>query len=338
VSEPAPSRTRRWLAAAAGLVAALVATDLQIRATGIGAWNPRFADYHFQRGPGEPYWRMDPARPPEHRWDGDPFGHLPPGAAMTYPVNSAGLRGPLPAPGRPAVLVVGDSFTFGEGVAVEDTFVARLEAAFAAPDRAQGPAFVNAGVPGYGSREEAARLPFLLERFEPTAVLVVFTPNDAVPLDDSLKAEERLLAGSAPEDRPGGIVGLVSGVLARPERDAAVREWQLSYYTGDRRKEWDATRAALAQMQAAAKTRRASFGVAFFPVLEGLRSRPLAPIHDLVAAACRDAGVPFLDLSPALEGMSERELWVHPTDHHPSAAAHAAAAEALRPFVAGLLR
>ena len=44
---------------------------------------------------------------------------------------------------------------FGEGVRTEDTFCARLEAASAA----EGLRFVNAGVPGYGTVEEEARLP-----------------------------------------------------------------------------------------------------------------------------------------------------------------------------------
>jgi len=196
---------------------------------------------------------------------------------------------------------------------------------------------VNAGVPGYGTREEAARLPQLLERFQPKAVLVVFAPNDAIPLPDCFEQEVFILDGRPRSAQPVGLPALLSRILGRSEAEAKVREWQLSYYTGSRREQWGATRAALVAMQKEAAARNAKFGVALFPHLSRIAERPYAPIHDLVAATCKEIGVPYVDLSPALEGFADWELWVHPTDHHPSPRAHAAAAEALQPFVASLL-
>ena len=49
--------------------------------------------------------------------------------------------------------MLGDSFTFGEGVPDEETFVARLDAAL----RGEGLQVLNAGVAGHGTVEEAAR-------------------------------------------------------------------------------------------------------------------------------------------------------------------------------------
>jgi hypothetical protein len=322
---PASKAHRRLAAATLGLLAGLLLAEGLLRVTGFGVHGLRSAEYGFRILPGRGYWEFDPDRPPEIRWDGDPYGRLPPGTRMAFPINGAGLRGPLPPEGRPPLLVVGDSFTFGEGVALEDTFCARLGG-------------VNAGVPGYGSVEEAARLPSLLERFPAKAVLVVFMANDAIPLDHAAQVPDLINARGPAGGPPLRLLAVAGSVFGRSARDRAVEEWYLSYYAGSRREHWDRARSALASMRDAARARGASFGVAYFPLLHRLADDPLGPIRDAVAGACRDLGVPFLDLTPALAVEHERALWVHPTDHHPDARAHALAADALRPFVEGLVR
>lgn len=66
--------------------------------------------------------------------------------------GSLGLRGgdPAPArdPGRPRILAVGDSFTFGTGVDDDETWEALLATSLAA--RGTPAEVMNAGVPGYG--------------------------------------------------------------------------------------------------------------------------------------------------------------------------------------------
>ena len=65
-------------------------------------------------------------------YDGDPYDTLPEGNRVAYRLNGFGFRdGPvadwLNAEGY-RILVVGDSFTFGEGVRAEDRFTEVLEA------------------------------------------------------------------------------------------------------------------------------------------------------------------------------------------------------------------
>src|SRR6478736_270933 len=59
---------------------------------------------------------------------------------LTYPVNSLGLRNPeVPPrkrPGSVRIVVIGDSFTFGQGCPDEAVFSRRLEAKLNRPDRA----------------------------------------------------------------------------------------------------------------------------------------------------------------------------------------------------------
>lgn len=80
-------------------------------------------------------------------------------------IDERGLR----ADGQPqllgGVLAVGDSMTFGEGVAAEEAYPARLASRLGVP-------VANGGVPGYSSRQMSAHLVDLLPVLRPRLVLV----------------------------------------------------------------------------------------------------------------------------------------------------------------------
>ena len=87
------------------------------------------------------------------------------------------LSGPPAAAGEPAIVVLGDSLTAGYGLAQEDAFPARLEAAL----RAEGHAWrvIDAGVSGDTSAGGLARLDWVLAD-EPGIVLVELGANDGL--------------------------------------------------------------------------------------------------------------------------------------------------------------
>jgi hypothetical protein len=80
-----------------------------------------------------------------------------------------GLNGPVYA------VTVGDSFTFGDGVSLEQTWVERLEASI-------GHDVVNEGVPGYSSIQNMRNLAAYSLPLEPEVVIWAFFNND--PADD----------------------------------------------------------------------------------------------------------------------------------------------------------
>lgn len=85
-------------------------------------------------------------------------------------VDARGLRDhPHTAPPRPAVLAIGDSMTFGEGVPVDRAWPAVLE-------KTSGVRVYNAGVPGYGSPQMVGRLRKLLPELRPGVVLMALSP------------------------------------------------------------------------------------------------------------------------------------------------------------------
>jgi len=77
--------------------------------------------------------------------------------------NTDGLASPEIATARPGpdalrILVTGDAFTMPEGVAHERSWTALMRDALAACLRPRAVQVINAGVTGYGPREEAAQL------------------------------------------------------------------------------------------------------------------------------------------------------------------------------------
>jgi hypothetical protein len=92
-------------------------------------------------------------------------------------INADGLRGTLHpharTPGRPRLLLLGDSVAFGFGVADEETFAADLEK--------DGYEVVNLAVPGYGTDQELLRLEHEGASYRPDLVLLHFClQNDFV--------------------------------------------------------------------------------------------------------------------------------------------------------------
>jgi lysophospholipase L1-like esterase len=320
---------RRGIALLLGLVVAFGLGEVLVRVAQPGH-APRTAEYRIHPvSEHPPSWVYEPGSKVVFEWDGDPIGVLPAGERMESTINALGLRGPVPSPERRAVVMLGDSFTFGEGVAHDETFVGRLDAALGG----SGLQLVNAGVAGHGTVEEAARLEGLLDACRPVAVVLVHVPNDAIPWQESADRGMDLLN----VETPGGLrlIALARGLAS----GADVESWYLSYYTGERSDDWGRAREAMLWMAQTCAARNVRFGVVTFPLMHRLHDYPLAAITSLVQETASEAQAGFLDLTPAFaDGGDAEDLWVHPADRHPNARAHAIAAEAMQPFVTELVR
>jgi len=91
-------------------------------------------------------------------------------------VNGLGLRGPElteKSEGETRILCLGDSTTYGQGLAEEWTIPALLEVELGPGTRA-----VNGGLRGYGTEQEIALLEELGPRIRPDLVVLFWYPND----------------------------------------------------------------------------------------------------------------------------------------------------------------
>lgn len=110
------------------------------------------------------------------------------GISIEVDTNSLGLRGPeldLGSPGLVHVLLVGDSFTFGEGLDVEQTFPRKLDATL--NHDAHRFCVINTGVGGWGTLQESLYVRDHFQDFRPDAIVLTFCGND---VDDDIQFQE----------------------------------------------------------------------------------------------------------------------------------------------------
>ena len=116
------------------------------------------------------------------------YRHTSPEMRAEFRINSLGVRSDCEyAFEKPAGVIrivgVGDSFTQGYEVSVEDTYLYRLERLLR--DREVPVEVINLGVSGHGTAEELIMLREFGLRFDPDIVVVGYFQND---LDDNIRA------------------------------------------------------------------------------------------------------------------------------------------------------
>ncbi|MFO1076596.1 MAG: GDSL-type esterase/lipase family protein [Planctomycetota bacterium] len=248
--------------------------------------------------------------------------------------NSLGFRDDEFAAAKPAgelrILAIGDSFTYGWGVRIEDAWPQRLERDLAR-DRPRGVQVMNAGLAvraatpdGYDRWLESDGL-----LLGPDLVIVGLCLNDM--------GEVPMLA--YPIVPPQPVLGGWSRALDaawREIRQARVRNEHrdLSDIVAREPKYWNATQAALKRMRDMLVARRIPFLVVVFPMFSQLdRDYPYARLHVMATRFCLDAGIECLDLGPRFVGTDADHWTVHPTDQHPNDLAHAEFAIAIAGFL-----
>jgi lysophospholipase L1-like esterase len=241
-------------------------------------------------------------------------------------INSKGLRDrEIPyqrTPGTLRILMLGDSFTEGWGVALEDTFAKRLERLYAA--RGTAAEVINAGVGNYNTVMEVNYFLDEGRKYNPDIIVLNFTFNDAEAVPP-YPAENPLL-------RFCYACVYLAGRADTLLREASLRADWKSYYLGlyaDDAPGWRDAKAALATLAASTRARRQKLLVASLPELHELIPYPLQAITDRAQTTARDVGADFVDVLPALQPVPPWQLWVSPTDPHPNARAHALIAETL---------
>jgi hypothetical protein len=91
--------------------------------------------------------------------------------------NSLGLRNREVAPKLPGerrVLILGDSFTYGAGCDMNAAYPQQLEQALRSAANSPEITVINAGIPSYGTRQQAILFERIVDRVDPDVVLLGF--------------------------------------------------------------------------------------------------------------------------------------------------------------------
>ncbi len=266
--------------------------------------------------------------------------------AVELRFNSLHFRDAEFGPRRPGVrrvMVLGDSFTEGEGVRAADVYPRVLER------------LLNAAEPGrwevLNCGRRGANFPELYESFEtmlpydPDIVIYGMVLNDPVQtsafharqayLNDWIVDRSRMVEGRAPE-RLGFFDSRIAAYVGERVRSYRVgrdtTRWYLDMFAEPNREGWQETQAYLVKMDRSMRERGGSFLVALWPLMVGLDGRyPFEAVHETIGRFCRASGIAERDLLPALRARPVASLWVHPVNLHPNEVAHQLVAAELVP-------
>jgi len=271
-------------------------------------------------------------RDPQELYNHDPLlGHIlaPEQRAFThsFPVstNSHGFRDreyPLvPTSGTVRILCLGDSLTFGDGVAVEDTYPKRLEAIL---QESGGHKFevINAGVPSYDTWQEITFFKTKGAQFEPRIVVLGFYGNDIVPRPEVVKTslsgdgtlKRKGFGGVFPDEVVHILKGsrfllflkdrigkLVNSIQPSPEyrHQRALLEGLPDEFV---EQGWQEVESSLKDMMELQRRHDFQFVIMGFPMAEQvLREHPQAQYPARLKRIAEKLNIPFIDLQPAFK-------------------------------------
>lgn len=253
--------------------------------------------------------------------------------------NSSGIRGQTEYPevseaGRTRVLILGDSFTFGEGVSDDETYAHDLETLF------ENVTVMNLGVHGYGHDQMLLHFEKDGARYHPDLVLLGFVWDDMsrnlLGFRDYWKPrfvmrDNRLVLTNVPIPTPEQT--LESEIFRLKLWDFGVIFWHgLVNLVGLRQQQAHAaTTALLDELAAVCHRTGARPAVAYLPVWDELKTgnEAMLPDEQFLFQYCESRQMPCVFLRPAFLA-ARRTGAVLGRTYHWSPSEHWIAARALR--------
>ncbi len=271
----------------------------------------------------------------------DPFhevGHLDRNDVM----NAAGYRGPLHGterePNTFRVAVLGDSFTFGWGVAEQEAWPALLQARLAAELPGLSVEVLNFGVPGYNTWLQLLHWQRVVSRYRPDAVLLGYYSNDAA-IDRRVPDVYRLCPLPGPTAPRLFAAAQGRSALVRGVHDlvwfvrvgSPVPPWDSDVVLREEHYGFACSMAWLVELSEDVHASGARFAVVQLPHMDGLDDPfdPEAAAQERLKAALDARGIATINLYPRLAG-TDPDL-VNNADDHPDAAGNQALLHALWP-------
>jgi hypothetical protein len=307
-----------------------------------------------------PHWRT-----PQVKHEVTRYGYKPVPSQAAWsggaPVhtNSHGFRGPEWAvpkpPGTFRVMVLGDSLSFGNLVAYEDTYAARLRQAL--QQRGPRAEVVLAAVGGWDTAQELAFLEQEGLGYQPDVVVLGFFYNDYRLPADSARPVLLMPEGTV-DGRPWWLRWIPYRFVYGVKRSALVTflRNRLANFLSGRSEQQDfyhalmenrvalepderivAVHQMLARMNALCAARGIRLLVAHIPPINLFwhpRGSRAYVAH--LERFCRENGIEFLDLADRLWQQPDSDrFYLYPWDSHLSPRGHLAVAEELAPLVGG---
>ena len=256
------------------------------------------------------------------------------GGGPSVSINSLGFREreiEPKDPNRYRIAVIGDSFTWGQGIEARERFSNLLEGFL-------GPRYevLNFGIPGNNMPEHLNELDVVLKLL-PDFVLLQLYINDFETSNMKRPQTHPLLPGDLDSRivRSSLLYQVLLGRWAQFQHAVGLAETYPHYMarnlrdpnSPDAREAFGMLRQFLEHTGAAG----VPSGVVFFPAPDALGATlddyPFGYLHERARTICAEAHEPYLDLLAALSTFRPpQSMWVSPFDAHPNAKANRKAA------------
>ncbi len=258
------------------------------------------------------------------------------------PTNSLGFRdreySPEKPPGVDRMLCLGDSFTYGAGVAWQETYPKVVEQRLAECYPERTIEVWNCGQVGWNTIEEVRLLRERGLGFDPDIVLIGFFLNDATNLNMN-PVLHRIAKRSLRKDWLARHSAFYYYCRWRWQRARLTRSTTRHYLDAflsqdASRTFWKECQQALSEAKALSQEEDFHLALVLFPAFIDLNEKyPFQPIHEEVKRACAGLQIPFLDLFEIYEGRDANTLRVAERDGHPNTEGHRLAAGAIVQFL-----
>jgi hypothetical protein len=254
--------------------------------------------------------------------------------------NSLGLRDyrpPHKSDGKRQIFVLGDSFTFGYGLPLEDSYPNRLEHLLNEASGGTEYEVINAGVPGYDTVDEAELLAKVIGHYSPQLVIVGLHPGDFITRE---QLQKNMLV------RVREFLRYRSALFAWLQRTYRTRLIKYvpppkSVLTVDPETVFHTPRAdrikkAFLDIRATSLNNGADMLVLIIAPLIHWERYPYKALHTSVAEFCEENSIHFIDPLDEFAEHDAASLWLSPNDSHYNADANRIVAQVLRRFIEGL--
>lgn len=287
-------------------------------------------------------------------------------------LNSEGLRdvehGPLKENGVVRILALGDSFTLGDGVEMEESYPKVLEEVLNHEKHGKTFEVINAGVYGWDASQEYLYLKHYGLRYNPDLIIWgLYVGNDfydtarggllemeagvlrskPVAIDSNLKLKallEQIPAYPYLSHNSHLLTLMKRGVskLISIKKDAEFGRFTLSLYSRapipEVRDSIELIKEILKDGYGLAQSNGASFLLVIIPAYEqiyteryGLSQEGVAQVNKEILEFCKEAGIPCIDLFPEIKRVvKDGKMPYYPKNRHWNEEGHRLAAEVMR--------
>lgn len=249
------------------------------------------------------------------------------------------------------ILILGDSFTFGQGVYKDDAIFPEIIEHRLNEDQilpgVEQVEVLNGGISGSLTGNWLNLCHVLFPEFDPDVVLIIFFLRDGTRTASIPEFFDVIRREIEVRNRNSRLYRYC--FTYRYWRDYWDREkisllyasrFQKSYFGNNRETfEWQRAQHNLLKIRDLAEQNSAVTGLVVFPIFVELNENyPFRNICDLIENFAVTNGIPSHNLLPTFLGKHAPDLWISGFDQHPNEMAHSMVAESLLPFVANLLK